>query len=100
MELWVRGTYISASSSPVLVSSEGIRVRPRLGEEASVTCSGREESGQNLVCMSQQLFNSPLSRLHGLRALPVRQTDLLDRLPTLRNFQTLFFVEFISELSH
>lgn len=62
MELWVRGTYISASSSPVLVSSEGIRVRPRLGEEASVTCSGREESGQNLVCMSQQLFNSPLQQ--------------------------------------
>lgn len=63
VELGVRGTHISASSSPVLVSVEGIRVMPCLGEE----------SGQSLVSTPQQLVSHPLRRLHGVRALPVRQ---------------------------
>lgn len=86
MELEVRGAHISASSSPVLVSSERSRIVSCLGEEVSTTCSGREESGQSLVSIPQQLTSAVLRRrqTQGFAS----ETDL-DRLPPLRNFQTL-----------
>ncbi|XP_030099756.1 uncharacterized protein A230072I06Rik [Mus musculus] len=72
VQLGVRDTHISASSSPVLVSAEGTRGMPCMGEEAS-TCSGREESGKSLASTPQQLLSGPPRRLHGVRALPARQ---------------------------